>query len=179
MTDPTDIWHVDEEAYLFALRDSADRLAKVYDAAYRVYSRKDKFFKIPTIIFSSINGLASFGTKSFPVEVQPSVPIAVGIISMCIGILSAIDSYLGIGSNRALCKTACNELRSISRAILLETTLPVSDRNQSGLAFVRQMASRAESVYSALPPIKVRHESLPHLPLPPAPASPSSSMIDV
>jgi hypothetical protein len=150
---PGNIWLNSEEEYLRKLQKQMIHFANVYEVAYRAFYRQEKIVKIPLIFISAINGLASFGTTSFPPQSQAYIPLCVGILSMIVGIVTGIETYLGISSNRSQSKDAAANFRSLSRTIDVELSLPVQDRSQNGSSFVRTMFSKAEAIYAYSPPI--------------------------
>ena len=149
----TPCWLHDEEVYLRDLSSLCEVLSSKFKRYYEIYKKKQARFKIPAIIISSITGLTSLGTSSFPQESQQWIAIGVGATSLFIAILNSIESYMKIGETMSGCLQASMSLQKLKEAIDLELAVPADDRNDPGIVFLRECYSKYEKIIELAPSI--------------------------
>lgn len=147
----TPIWLPDEEIYLHSIQQSCEHLSKLYLAKYKSCKSLQTKLKLPAIIVGSFTGIASFGSDSFPANSQKYVSITVGIITIGIAILNTIESYLKVGENTNSAISAATALQQVREDIHRELSLPVSDRIDSGIVFLRDIYTRYVQVITQAP----------------------------
>lgn len=151
ITKPTPVWLPEEEIYLHSIQQSCEHLSKLYLAKYKACKSLQTKLKLPAIIVGSFTGIASFGSDSFPPNSQKYVSISVGIITIGIAILNTIESYLKVGENTNSAITAASALQQLREDIHRELSLPISDRIDSGIVFLRDIYTRYVQILTQAP----------------------------
>ena len=146
-------WNVEEEEYLQDLSKLCQELAGKYKAYYDVYRKRQAKFKIPAIIISSVTGLASFGTSNFPEDKSNYISIGVGISSLCIALINAIESYMKIGETLSGCIQASASFQKMKESIDVELALPASERSLQGIIFLKDTFANYLKIWELAPPI--------------------------
>lgn len=123
------LWLADEERYLQRLKTSCDVLARYFLARFKYYRSLQGKFRLPAIILSSMSGVASFGTATFPRVVQRWVSVVVGCVNIVIAILNTVEAYMKIADLLAKAMTASTGFKKLADDIQCELDLPVEDRN--------------------------------------------------
>lgn len=149
----TRVWYASEESYLKLMRDTCQRLSHRYFALHKKNHSLQTRLRIPSIVFSSFSGAASFGTTTFPAALQRYVNITVGIINVGIAMLQAYESYLKIGEIVAKSLSVSNALKKIAEDIECELFIPVSDRDDDGKVFLRDCFNRFQTTLEPAPPL--------------------------
>lgn len=153
-------WLPEEESFLNALKQTSFELSRDYALLHeklkKIYSR----FRIPQIVIGSISGTASFGTGTFPKSGQNLVSIVVGCLNIALACSAAIETFLGLGNRMSSSLQSSNDLRKLFQDIELELSLPIIDRQTSGIAFVRDIYQRFQEVLKLSPnlPTKKLHQ---------------------
>lgn len=90
-------WSADNEEILVEWGDTAQCYKWLHTESHLRYSNQHAWFTIPTIVFSTASGTASFAQTAF---VSPSAQyfasIATGTVNISIGILSTVQEYLKV-----------------------------------------------------------------------------------
>lgn len=147
----TTVWLQDEEIYLHSIQKSCEHLSRLYLDKYRQCKSLQTKLKLPAIIVGSFTGITSFGTDSFPQSGRRFVSIAVGIVSIGIAILNTIESYLKVGENTNSAITAATALQKLREDINKELSLPVADRCDNGIIFLRDVYTRYQQILATAP----------------------------
>jgi len=155
-----DEWFPDEIEYLKLLQAKCSQLSTQYTELYRITHSKQTNLRIPSIILSSFSGIASFGTTSFPADIQRYVSITVGIINIGIAMLQTYESYLKIPDIVTKSLTASSALKRLSDDIDCELYLPVQNRKQSGETYLRDCYNRYQSIMTEAPPLVVDEDKM-------------------
>lgn len=146
-------WLPQEEAYLRDLSKLSQELSGKFKRYHDLYRERQAKFKIPAIVISSITGIISFGTSNFPPESSNYVSIGVGISSLFIALLNAIESYMKIGETMSGSIQASMSFQKLKENIDIELSLPVEDRSTQGLIFLRECFSKYEKIWDLAPTI--------------------------
>jgi hypothetical protein len=101
-------------------------------------------------------GIAAFGNNQFAAEAQRSINIAMGVVGLGLGIMNSIQSYLKIGTTMSGCLLASSNLSKVKESIDLELSLPIEDRGNSGIVFLREAFNNYEKHLDAAPPVLKR-----------------------
>jgi len=123
-------WLPEEEVYLQDISKVCQELSTKFKRYHDLYRERQAKFKIPAIIISSITGIISFGTSNFPPEYSNYVSIGVGVSSLFIALLNAIESYMKIGENMSGCIQASMSFQKLKESIDVELSLPKEDRSK-------------------------------------------------
>jgi hypothetical protein len=147
------VWHDAEEDYLKQLHDLSLRLSKTYMQLYKVSHSKQTKLRLPTIIVSSFSGVASFGSTTFPPRAQKYVSIAIGVVNVGIAMIQTYESYLKIGDTVAKSLSVANGLKKLADDIFTELYIPVADRDDDGIIFLRDCVNRYQVILDQAPPL--------------------------
>lgn len=153
------VWCSSHEDYLTELRKTCDELAAAHRAGFRRMKHRQRQFRLPMIILGTLSGTASFGTSTFPKQLQQYVSIVVGGVSLVVAITQSIESYLKISERMSSHYAASQAFQKLSEDIYLELSQQTQDRTTSGITFVRQSYERFEKTQELAPYIK-SHEYL-------------------
>jgi hypothetical protein len=156
--DSTDKWTEHEIRYLIRLKNYSDIISKILSKFYRKYTLQERIIAIPSLILTAINSLASFGIDQFQ-DIKTYIPLAVGISSGFVSILTALNSYLEITANKETCKNGTREINRLSREIVLELSLDIKGRSISGLNFCRNCFTRLQTIYNTLPIVYILYKN--------------------
>lgn len=149
-------WNAQEEDYLRSLSQVCQELSQKFKVYHEVYLKRQFKFRIPSIVISSISGLASFGTTNFPETYQNFVSIAVGASSIFIAILNSIESYMKIGEIIGGTLQSSINFQKLKEQIDIELALPIEDRAAQGIVFVRECYAQYEKYWDLSPHIMQR-----------------------
>jgi len=149
-------WKPDQEVYLRELSKVCETLSVRYKQEYDHYKKLEARFQLPAIVISSGLGIAAFGNNQFSADAQRSINIVMGVVGLGLGILNSVQSYLKIGPNMGGCLLASSNLLKLKESIDLELSLPIEDRSNSGLVFLRDAYNNYETHVSAAPAVLKR-----------------------
>jgi hypothetical protein len=79
-----------------------------------------------------------------------------GVVGLGLGIMNSIQSYLKIGTTMSGCLLASVNLSEVKENIDLELSLPVEDRGNSGIVFLREAFNNYERHIDSAPPVLKR-----------------------
>jgi hypothetical protein len=146
-------WCEQEEKYLTELIKICQYLSQRYNLTYLQYKRKQTRIRIPQIILSSVSGLLSIGTSSFPSAYQGTVNISVGVSSLVVALIGAIESFLKIPEIIAGSLQASISYIKLAESITVELALPRHKRSTSGVLFLRENHKTFEKISEAAPSV--------------------------
>ncbi len=144
-------WKKEEEDFLKILEQTCISLSRDYHKTYFNLQSTQSKLRIPAIIIGSFTGVASFGTATFPDEHHSTVAIIVGIVNVCIAILSTVESYFKLGENINLTASASVQLRKLANDINKELCIDDTVRETSGINFLRDCYTRYQQILSGAP----------------------------
>lgn len=153
--DVVQVWLPEEAAYLETLKRECNDLHCRYDAEYYRMRTLQMRFRIPAICFGAINGVASFGTGTFPPPFQQWVSVVVGVIAIAIAIAQTIETFLRISETMGGSIAVSSAFKKLASDIGFELTLPLRDRAMSGIIFTRDAYTRYQQIMSQRPPMDV------------------------
>jgi len=93
-------WSQDYEEILEQIRINSVNQAQQHKKKYFFYMQLNKWFRIPTIILSSIGSVASVGLQSY--FKQQNVSALTCLISLSVGIINSIEIFLKINETTEL-----------------------------------------------------------------------------
>jgi hypothetical protein len=153
------IWYDEEERYLKVLHDICVQLAKEYMDLYVVTHRFQTKLRIPSIIMSSVSGIASFGSSGFGDVAQRYISISVGVVNVCIAIIQTYESYLKVGEVVSKSLACSSAFKKLADSIYCETFIPVADRSANGVTFLRDCFTRYQTILDQSPPLEFHGRS--------------------
>lgn len=152
MTTPP-AWCPEEERVLSDLSNACSVLKELYRSIYTRQKALQAKFRLPAIVMGSISGACSFGTTTFPSAYREYVSIAVGGASLFIAVLTTIESYLQVGQRLTQALSSSQALNKLMIDIRRELQLPVSDRETTGIVFVRDCHTRFAQIIEQSPAV--------------------------
>ena len=93
-------WSQDYEEILEQIRVNSVNQAQQHKKKYFFYMQLNKWFRIPTIILSSVGSVASVGLQSY--LVQKHVSALTCVISLSVGIINSIEIFMKLNENTEL-----------------------------------------------------------------------------
>ena len=91
------LWSQDIETILNDVRENSVYLSQHHKKRYFYYKQVSTYFRIPTIILSSVASVASVGLTAY--VKQENISGIVCLMSLSIGIINSIELYLRIQDN--------------------------------------------------------------------------------
>ena len=147
------IWYDKEEKYLKMLclqyNEESEDYMKLYKKTFRVQCG----LRLPAIALSSVAGIASFGTASFPTYAQRYVGIGVGIVNIFIAMLQTYESYFKVNDVVVKALNVSYLLKKLSNRIHCELCIPIESRSSNGDEFLRNTYNDYEKIMADAPPL--------------------------
>jgi hypothetical protein len=147
-------WYEQEERYLHVLHDICVQLSKEYMQLYIISHKFQTKLRLPSIILSSLSGVASFGSSSFGNSIQRYISIGVGLVNVGIAIVQTYESYLKIGDIVSKALTCSTAFKKLADDIYCETFIPVENRNSNGITFLRDCFAKYQTIIDQAPPLE-------------------------
>ena len=112
-------------------------------------------FRLPAIMIGATASAISFGTSTFPIQIQAYISVIVGTTSLMIAIINTIESYLEISKTMTASLMTSTSMKKLSDDILCELALEVEGRETSGIFFLRTIYTRYQQIITSAPPLDV------------------------
>tara|TARA_R110000803_G_scaffold9904_2_gene30833 strand:- start:261 stop:869 length:609 start_codon:yes stop_codon:yes gene_type:complete len=138
-------WSNDIENLLEEIRQNSIHLSNSHKNSYFFYKRTSKYFRLPTIILSSINGVASVGLSAY--LDQQHISGLVCLLSVMIGIINSIELFLKVTDNIEREREMSKEFYTLSIDIYKILQLERSNRQISGLNYLEKKYSTYQKLY--------------------------------
>jgi hypothetical protein len=121
-------WNPQLELILAQEGERALCYAWLHNNSQKRYSKFDTYITLPVIVLSTVSGSASIGSQSlFPNQANIS-SIAIGSLTLTVGVLNTVSSYFGWGKRSEAHKSAATTYSKIHRFIMIELSLPRNER---------------------------------------------------
>lgn len=130
-------WTEEDEIYIYALMISSEKLANSYLEKYKYMAKIQSKIRIPIIVVGSFTGITSFGTQTFPDSFQKWINVGVGIVSVSIACVNAVESFLKIGETTNSSMAATIAFQRLRENINKELSIPRESRTSNGSIFLR------------------------------------------
>jgi hypothetical protein len=124
------VWTVEVEDICEKLRINCVNLAEYHRKRYYQFKSYGKYFRIPAIILASITSTASIGLQ--PLLDQNIISGITCILGMTMGILSAIEIYMGIQTSMELELKQSKEFYTLAIDLYKTLTLQSQNRSEDG-----------------------------------------------
>ena len=141
-------WSIDIENLLEEIRQNSIHLSNSHKNSYFFYKRTSKYFRLPTIILSSINGVASVGLSAY--LDQQHISGLVCLLSVMIGIINSIELFLKVTDNIEREREMSKEFYTLSIDIYKILQLERSNRQISGLNYLEKKYSTYQKLNDRL-----------------------------
>lgn len=152
------IWYDKEERFLKNLCKVSNELSDTYLILYKASHKTQMRLRLPAIILSSLSGVASFGTQSFPNNLQKYVSIVVGLINVCIAMIQTYESFIKIADIVSRALVVSTGLKKLADDIKCELSIPIENRAANGITFLRDCFSRYQAIVYQAPPLEFDDE---------------------
>jgi hypothetical protein len=150
MPESENLWKVEHEEILVTWCDTAQCYRWLCYSSHEKYSKLQYSFSIPTIIFSTIIGAASFTTIAVSSDFQKYMPLIVGTVNILIGILNTLQQYFKISEYNENYRICALAWAKFARNIQFELSKPPNDRNHVG-PFIRKNSEDLERLMETTP----------------------------
>lgn len=129
-------WSSEVESLCEKLRINCVNLSEYHRRRYYHFKSYGKYFRLPIIILASINSTASVGLQ--PVLAQPYISGITCFIGMAMGILGAIELYMGIQSSMELELKQSKEFYSLAIDLYKTLRLRPTNRGEDGKDYLNK-----------------------------------------
>jgi len=145
-------WNSQIERIIAEQGERALCYAWLHTHAEKRYSTFYNYIALPTIVLSTVAGTASIGSQTlFSDPVASSVGI--GTLSLIVGVLNTVSTHFGWAKRSEAHRQTSVAYSKIHRFILVELSLPRSERIQAGdmLKVVREQLDRLQETSPQVP----------------------------
>ena len=117
------------------------------------YSKLNNYIALPCIVLSTLAGTASVGSTSL-FGSSPAAPMAIGAVSISVGILNTLGSYFGWARRAEGHKASYVQYGKLHRFLMIELSLPPQQRMTASdlLKTMRDQIDRLYETSPAVPP---------------------------
>ena len=129
-------WTTEVEEILEKLRINCVNLSEYHRKRYYHFKGYGKYFRIPLILLASINSTASVGLQ--PVLEQQYISGITCLIGMMMGVLGAIELYLGIQSSMELEIKQSKEFYTLACDLYKTLALRRENRGEDGKDYLNK-----------------------------------------
>ena len=150
-------WTVKLEEYFASTGEKAHCLSWVHKQAEQMYSTRRTFIDLPVIVGSGIVAFLNAGSSSMFDDPRIS-SIALGIGSLCIGVLNTLGSYFGWAKRAEGHRISAIHYAKLYRFITVELALPREERMSppAFLKYVKDQYDRLQEISPLVPQSIVR-----------------------
>lgn len=151
-------WTVRLEEYFASTGEKAHCLSWVHKQSEALYSSRRNWIDLPVIVGSGVIAFLNAGSSSMFDEPRLS-SIALGIGSLCVGILNTLGSYFGWAKRAEGHRISSIHYSKLYRFITVELSLPREERMNPHdfLKYVKDQYDRLQEISPMVPP-KIIHE---------------------
>jgi hypothetical protein len=145
-------WSEENETILVEWCDIAQCYKWLYTRSHSKFSSMHAWFTIPTIIFSTVSGTASFAQASLPQEYQNYATLAIGSINIFIGIFATVQQYLKISELNEAHRVSAISWDKFARNIRIELAKTPDERMDAG-SFIKMCRQEFDRLMETSPTI--------------------------
>ena len=138
-------WSNDIESLLEEIRQNSINLSNLHKNSYFFYKKTAKYFRLPTIILSSINGVAAVGLTAY--LDQQHISGLVCLLSVVIGIINSIELFLKVNDNMEIEREMSKEFYTLSIDIYKILQLERCNRQVSGLNYLEKKYNTYQKLF--------------------------------
>lgn len=150
------VWNDSEVQILKKWGEIASSYRLLHDRAFREFQVKSYGLTIPVIILSTLSGTASFTIQSFPASLQAYVPMVIGGVNICVGIIQTVSQFLRVNELTESHRVASISYGKFSRNIVTELSLPPKERTYNGIDFVQVCRTEMDRLIEQSPIIPMQ-----------------------
>ena len=150
-------WTVRLEEYFASTGEKAHCLSWVHKQSEALYSSRRNWIDLPVIVGSGVIAFLNAGSSSMFDEPRLS-SIALGIGSLCVGVLNTLGSYFGWAKRAEGHRISAIHYSKLYRFITVELSLPREERMNPHdfLKYVKDQYDRLQEISPMIPPKVVR-----------------------
>ena len=148
-------WSEENETILVEWCDIAQCYKWLYTRSHTRFASMHAWFTIPTIIFSTVSGTASFAQASLPQEYQNYATLAIGSINILIGIFATVQQYLKISELNESHRVSAISWDKFARNIRIELAKTPDERSDAG-SFIKMCRQEFDRLMETSPRIPDR-----------------------
>ena len=145
-------WSEENETILVEWCDIAQCYKWLYTRSHTRFASMHAWFTIPTIIFSTVSGTASFAQASLPQEFQNYATLAIGSINILIGIFATVQQYLKISELNESHRVSAISWDKFARNIRIELAKTPDERSDAG-SFIKMCRQEFDRLMETSPRI--------------------------
>ena len=149
--------HVDWNPQLEKILAQEAERCLCYSVLHRLceqrYSKLNNYIALPCIVLSTLAGTASVGSTSL-FGSSSAAPMAIGAVSISVGILNTLGSYFGWARRAEGHKASYVQYGKLHRFLMIELSLPPKQRMTASdlLKTMRDQIDRLYETSPAIPP---------------------------
>jgi len=146
-------WNRELERLLAEEGEKALGSSWIHNKCEAYYANRNQYIAIPCIILSTLSGAGSIGSQTMFSDAKAS-SIAIGGISIFVGILQTLGSFWGFAKLQESHRNADISWAKLHRFISVEMTLPRNERIQAKdmLKICRENIERLSEISPQAPP---------------------------
>ena len=129
-------WSSDIEAVLEEIRINAVQLSNNHKQNYFFYRSLHKYFRIPTIILSSVSSVSSIGLQNY--ISQQHISGIVCLLGLSISIINSIELFLKLQETLESELSCSKEFYNLSIDIRKTLLLDIENRGTSGQSYLQE-----------------------------------------
>lgn len=150
-------WTVKLEEYFASTGEKAHCLSWVHKQAEQMYSNRRTWIDLPVIVGSGVIAFLNAGSSSMFDDPRIS-SIALGIGSLCVGILNTMGSYFGWAKRAEGHRISAIHYSKLYRFITVELSLPREERMSPHdfLKYVKDQYDRLQEISPLVPQVVIR-----------------------
>lgn len=146
-------WHPQQERILKSWGEAAACYRYMNNQAFLMYKKLSMRYTLPIIVISTVTGTANFAQSTFPLNIRPMIPLAIGSMNIITAIMTTVMQFLKINELMEGHRAASIQYGKLSRTIRLELSLPLEERSQHGTEMVEYCRNEYDRLVEQSPPI--------------------------
>lgn len=146
-------WSVNLEEYFADLGEKSYCYGYLHKKAEATYTYRKNFIDLPVIVLSTIVGTLSIGNSSLFGDAEQLAGIAIGCISLFVGVLNTVGTYFGWSKRAENHRLSSIQYNKLYRFISIELSLPRKERMNCAdlLKVARDQYERLQEVSPLIP----------------------------
>lgn len=146
-------WTVKLEEYFASTGEKAHCMSWAHEKAEKLYSVRRTFIDLPVIVLSSVTGFLSVGSSSMFAGRETEASMALGAVSLFVGVLNTMGSYFGWSRRAEAHRISAIHYSKLYRYINVEMSLPREERTApcEFLKYAKEQYDRLSEISPLLP----------------------------
>jgi len=135
-TEPVNGWTQDVETVLENIRLNCITLSGLHKEKFYHYKGHLKYFKLPLIVLSSVNSIASVGLTAY--LQQETISMITCMLSLVSAVIASVELYLGVQKNMESELFASRNFQLLAYDIFKTLSLKVNHRQVGGKVYLEE-----------------------------------------